>query len=118
MPDASSRLRLDMDVRRDLFLIGKEALNNAARHARCRNLRLSLGCSGDRVALEVVDDGRGFDAERDYEGNGLASMQRRAARLGAQLSLRSAPGRGTTVRVVLPLGHRDRTAVPPTRTGR
>ena len=118
VPDASSRLRLDMDVRRDLFLIGKEALNNAARHARCRNLRLSLGCSGDRLALEVVDDGRGFDAERDYEGNGLASMQRRAARLGAQLSLRSAPGRGTTVRVVLPLGHRGRTAVPPTRTGR
>jgi len=117
LPDATSGLRLDMDVRRDLFLICKEALNNAARHSRCRHLRVSLRNAGGVLALEVADDGVGFDPERGHEGNGLISMRRRAERMGAALAVQSAPGRGTAVRVDLPLGRR-RPAHSPTRTGR
>jgi nitrate/nitrite-specific signal transduction histidine kinase len=116
LPDATANLRLDMDVRRDLFLICKEALTNAARHARCRHLRVSLRNAGGVLTLEVVDDGVGFDADQGFEGNGLVSMRRRAERIGASLSVRSQPGRGTTVRVELPLRRRARRA--PTPRGR
>jgi signal transduction histidine kinase len=106
LPGAATTTRLDMDVRRDLFLICKEALNNAVRHAHPRHLRLSLREDVGRLLLEVADDGVGFDAERSYEGNGLASMRRRAKRIGGALSVRSEPGQGTIVRVTLTLGRR------------
>jgi signal transduction histidine kinase len=118
LPGVASNTRLDMDVRRDLLLICKETLNNAVRHARARRLCLSLREDGGRLSLDMTDDGVGFDADQDFEGNGLVSMRRRAERIGASLSVRSQPGRGTTVRVELPLRRRARSRRAPTPRGR
>jgi ligand-binding sensor domain-containing protein/signal transduction histidine kinase len=97
-PDAWPDRPLDLSVRRDLFLIGAEALHNAARHAGARSVRLSLEPEGSRWLLAVEDDGRGMpEAAGPVEGLGLLSMRRRAHRIGADLRIERPAGGGTRV---------------------
>jgi signal transduction histidine kinase/streptogramin lyase len=98
--------RLELDLRRDLFLIFKEAINNAARHSGCTAVDVAFGMVAGSLVLTVADNGRGFDAATEADGNGLVNMQRRASRIGAHLDIRSKPGRGTTVRLRMPLARR------------
>jgi signal transduction histidine kinase len=107
-PPAERDLRLGPNVRRQLFLVFKESVNNAVRHSGCRRLDVRLSVDGATALLEIRDDGSGFDVDREYDGNGLDSMQRRARELGGRLDLDSRPGRGTTVRLEGRLGRRRR----------
>lgn len=102
-PDGAGDDKLGVDLRRDLFLIFKEAVTNAARHAGCARVHIALRREGGILSLEIIDDGSGFDPEVESEGNGLVSMRRRARTLGAHLDIVSARGAGTTVRVRLPV---------------
>ena len=102
-PGAAESRKVGMDVRRDLLLIFKEAVNNAARHSRCSAVEIDLRVAGSRLVLVVADNGVGFDASRDSDGQGLTSMQRRARRLGGTLDVASTPGAGTTVTVDTPI---------------
>lgn len=90
-----------------LLRVGREALRNAAKHAPGAAVVLSLGTYGNRVVLTVTDDGPGFDpdsAPGPVDGHiGLALLTDAAEGAGGRLELRSRPGRGTTVRMVLPL---------------
>lgn len=93
---------LPAPVRRNVFLVGLEALHNAGRHADATTVEFSLGPGeGAHWVLSVEDDGRGFDAGAAPapvgSGRGLTSMARRAAEIGAHLRVRSRPGRGTAV---------------------
>ncbi|MGH7576424.1 MAG: two-component regulator propeller domain-containing protein [Longimicrobiales bacterium] len=113
-PDDDGDRRLAVGLRRDLFLIFKEAVNNSARHSGCSTAHVRLDVDGPSLALEVQDDGCGFDPRAMSDGNGLLSMRRRAERLGAILDVTSRPGEGTAVRLHLPLDvkpHRRRDAV-------
>jgi signal transduction histidine kinase/ligand-binding sensor domain-containing protein len=119
LPDPVHPARLGVDVRRDLYLVFKEAVNNAARHSRCSTVAIVLRATATELWLEVADDGVGFNggAGGDGDGNGLGSMRRRAGRLGGTLDVVSTPGSGTAVRLRMPL--RDGAmAVHPTRTRR
>jgi ligand-binding sensor domain-containing protein/two-component sensor histidine kinase len=102
-PGAADGLRLSMDVRRDLLLIFKEAVNNAARHSQCSHVDIDMRVEGSRLVMAVEDDGVGFDASSESEGQGLTSMQRRAERLSGTLEITSGPGLGTTVRLDMPI---------------
>jgi signal transduction histidine kinase len=91
---------------REVFRVAQEALQNAVRHAAPRRLGVRLGRHDGRLELEVTDDGTGFDpAEPELRSRrlGLTSMEERAQRLGGTLSIRSAPGAGTTVRLEAPV---------------
>jgi signal transduction histidine kinase len=94
----------ELGPRRDgaLYRIATEALHNALRHAGAAEVRMSVCAVGCRVTLEVSDDGSGFVPGLPTSGVGLASMRDRAAAAGGTLDIRSAPERGTTVRLVLP----------------
>jgi two-component system NarL family sensor kinase len=100
-----------------LFSIGRELITNAAKHSGASTLRVGVRRAGDRVELEVADDGRGIDAEAvgaaRADGHiGLASCTERAEAVGGRLSLRTGPGgRGTVVRVDLPVEGRSREPV-------
>jgi PAS domain S-box-containing protein len=96
--------RLAAEVEDQLFYIGKEAITNAWRHAAPRTLTCRLKRVDGAVQLEVSDDGRGFDVgQAPRDGHfGLTSMQERAQRIGARLTIESDPGRGTSVVVRLP----------------
>jgi signal transduction histidine kinase/ligand-binding sensor domain-containing protein len=95
---------LTSEVRHDVYLVVKEALNNAAKHSGAAELWLRLTTSGGALIIEVSDNGRGFsmDAKRET-GNGLRNMAARMEDIGGELAVRSAPGQGTTVCLHLPL---------------
>jgi signal transduction histidine kinase len=94
---------LSPDRKRHLLLAFKEALTNVVRHAAARHVRVRLRLDGSAMELEVTDDGRGFDPAAAREGMGLHSLARRAEETGGRLALDSAPQRGTTVRLAVPL---------------
>jgi signal transduction histidine kinase len=102
-PEARPDLRLGVDVRRDVLLIFKESVNNAARHAGCTRVEIDFRVERSRLLLRVADNGAGFDTSLESEGQGLMSMKRRARRLKGTLDLRSANGLGTTVTLTIPL---------------
>ena len=88
-----------------LFAIAREALSNAVKHARVNAVDVRVLAGPEEVVLEVADDGRGFDPQAPRPGHfGLGSMRSRAAEIGGRLTIDSALGRGTVVRVVVPLG--------------
>ena len=84
-----------------LYHIALEALNNALKHAEAEGVMVTIRSEGESVTLEVVDDGQGFDPEAVHNGGGmgLVSMRERAANLGGDLVIDTAPGEGTRVRV-------------------
>jgi signal transduction histidine kinase len=96
-------VKLGVDVRRDLFLIFKEAINNVARHAVPTRVDIVLQADRPMLRLLITDDGRGFDPGLRVEGDGLVSMRHRAQRLGGSLDVRSAAGLGTTIEARLPM---------------
>jgi signal transduction histidine kinase/streptogramin lyase len=108
-PETEDAMRLGADVRRDLFLIFKEAINNAARHSGGANVDIDFRPEGMWLVLKVSDDGKGFDTEGQYEGEGLQSMRRRAAKLGGEFHLTSIKGAGTHISVKAP---RRRRSIP------
>jgi len=100
-------MSLSADVRREVFLIFKESVNNIARHAECHQVEVVVDLRGNQLLVELRDDGRGFQTEQDDgHGHGLASMRERARRLGGALEVRSEPGHGTTVTLTVPLGRK------------
>ena len=88
-----------------LIRVAQEALRNVARHARARRVEVSVRVLDGGLELAVIDDGIGFepDLPRERPSLGLASMQERVLLLGGELDIESAPGRGTTILVSLPL---------------
>ncbi|MEW6364660.1 MAG: two-component regulator propeller domain-containing protein [Acidobacteriota bacterium] len=102
-PGSDQDFGMGADLRREVYLICKESLNNIVRHAAAKNARLTLGVQGPSLVLEITDDGRGFIAEHESGGHGLLSMRRRATHLGAKLEVESAPDRGTIIRLTAPL---------------
>ena len=101
--------RLDSRQELLLFRITQESLNNALKHAHANNIAVSLDYSPDRLSLTVVDDGVGFDSERvitpvgEERGSGLTNIQNRARLIGAEVSIRSTAGQGTTTVLSLPI---------------
>jgi len=89
-----------------LYRIALEALNNALKHAAATSVTVRIAPGRETISLEVVDNGRGFDpaAARDGGGMGLTTMRDRAERLGGTLTILSAPGEGTRVRVSIGAG--------------
>ena len=101
-PGEEEDLRLGVDLRRDLFLIFKEAINNAARHSQCHHVTIKFGADSRLLALRITDDGVGFDLNTDGEGHGLENMRQRAAVLGGELLIDTRSGKGTTIDLRLP----------------
>jgi PAS domain S-box-containing protein len=88
------------------FRAAQEVLRNVAKHAGARHVQVSLACAGGDVTLTIADDGGGFDVERVRRaggGLGLLSIEERARLLRGSVRFDSAPGRGTTVTIALPV---------------
>ena len=95
-------LHLPPAFRRNVFPIFKEALHNAASHARARRVRIILTSHDGVLRLQVQDDGIGFTEASITPGNGLRNLRRRAAEMHGSVRLQTAPGQGTTVEFVAP----------------
>ena len=109
-------IQLGANVRREVFLIFKESVNNVVKHSESSEVILDLVIEGDWLALDISDNGKGFNpalvkADTGYltsqsrGGNGLASMRRRARELGGQFEIKTNIGQGTTMSLRLPISH-------------
>lgn len=90
-------------MKRELYLVLKEALHNVAKHAQAREVWIEVVATGRELVAEVRDDGVGFAEGNGHSGNGLRNLRERAARISGRLAVDSAPGQGTRVRLSLRL---------------
>ncbi|HTM24670.1 MAG TPA: two-component regulator propeller domain-containing protein [Vicinamibacterales bacterium] len=107
-PEEERDLRLGVDIRRDLFLIFKEAINNSARHSRCQRITIDLEVTAPWLTLRVADDGSGFDPARSGDGHGLVNMTQRAKTLGGELTIRTGVNAGTSIHLRAPFARARR----------
>jgi signal transduction histidine kinase len=100
----SSGAKVNAELRHQLFLTFKEALNNVITHARATEVRIRLWVEDDRLTILVEDNGRGFE-ERGGQGSsdGLRNMRERLAHIGGGCEIESVLGCGTTVTFTLPM---------------
>jgi len=97
---------IPVEVETTLYRCIQEALTNATRHANADNISIKMDFSGDKVIVNVGDDGIGFDPHVKNNTNkqlGLQGMQERADMLGGKLEIKSSHGQGTNIRIIIPL---------------
>ncbi len=96
---------LPQQVETNLYRIALEALNNSLKYARASRVDITLCVENERLTLTVTKDGVGFDTAGNGSqgGLGLDGMQERARQIGALFNLESAPGKGVSVVVDVPL---------------
>jgi len=95
--EALKSVRLSLEFRQDLFLLFKEAMNNALKYSRATVVRLETERRGQELRMCLTDDGQGFDVDACGHGSGLTNMKARARALGGRLVISSKAGGGTTV---------------------
>ena len=96
--------RLDPELEAALYFVALEALTNAQKHAPQAAVAVALRADGDRVALEVVDNGPGFDGARPGRGSGLQNMADRMAAADGTFELETRAGAGTRIAAAVPAG--------------
>lgn len=103
--DQGEPCRFDNGTEHSVFLLLREAIHNAIRHANAHHIRVEGHCDDKRLRVSVQDDGQGFELAdtRSQEGHlGLIGMRERAASVGGRLDISSRPGRGTVISLELP----------------
>ncbi|MBA3469659.1 MAG: GAF domain-containing sensor histidine kinase [Herpetosiphonaceae bacterium] len=109
LEDSAGDVRLDAKRESTVFNIIQEATNNALKHAQAKHIWIRLTRQGDDLMATVQDDGKGFDlpaVRKNYNQRGsfgLLNIDERARMIGGSAEMNSAPGAGTTVRVIVPL---------------
>ncbi len=93
-------LELSMEQRKNIYLIFKETINNAVKHSGATGVSVRLQRMSDALFLQINDNGKGYDTGRQYDGNGIFNLRKRAEESGLDLLVHSRPGEGTRVEVL------------------
>lgn len=102
--DQMSSLCIPMDIRRNIYLIAKEAVNNLVKYSECTEAVAEFFYSRSVFKMSIRDFGKGFDTSKDYSRNGLNNMKFRAEKIGGKLTIHSTTGKGTTVKLLVKFG--------------
>lgn len=97
--DDVAKINLPMEVRKNLYLIFKEATNNMVKYAGANKAMFAIKGEKNNLTMMIRDNGKGFDTDKKTEGNGLRNMKKRATEIGAELLIDSYPGNGTTIQL-------------------
>lgn len=101
--DVLSQSKLDMHQRKGLYLVFKEAVNNAVKYSEAKNIDVSIKENDHRINMTIKDDGKGFENTSHSKGNGLDNMRNRAKELQGETKVQSAFGQGTTISFTMPV---------------
>lgn len=106
-------VHLGADLRREVYLIFKECINNLVKHSDCSKATVAFSISGPWLTVSITDNGKGFEptsngSSTGMGGHGLTSMQRRARALGGSVKIDSSLNRGTVVTLMVPVRQRSR----------
>jgi ligand-binding sensor domain-containing protein/signal transduction histidine kinase len=93
--------KLNMELRRDYFLLFKESITNVYKHAKAKNVRIKVWLEKNRLLFMITDDGIGFDSKVPTHRNGIKNMFARAEKWNGNVTIQSAPGKGTVMRISL-----------------
>lgn len=93
----------DIGVRKNILLIAKEAINNAAKYSDAKNVMIGLTTQNGYIILSVKDDGSGFSVHHSKKGNGLSNMEARAKAMNGCTVIVSEPGAGTSITSAIPI---------------
>ncbi|WP_348070481.1 histidine kinase [Dyadobacter sp.] len=95
--------QMGLEVQRNLFLIFKESVVNAAKHSDASHVAMTIQKEKNYVWILISDDGKGFEEDVLNEGNGLRNLKNRATQIGGDLQINSKLGQGTQVKMVIPI---------------
>ena len=99
-PEIKNDFELNKEVRHQLFLVIKEALNNALKHSSAKHLKINATLENNIFRLQIADDGKGFDKNLlTKKGNGLANMKHRIESTGGEIIIESPPNKGTQINI-------------------
>jgi len=101
--DDVAKMKLPMDVRKNLYLIFKEATNNMVKYAEANKAMFAIKGEKNNLSMLIRDNGKGFDTNQSAKGNGLKNMKKRAEEIKGQLTIDSLPGNGTTIQLSVAL---------------
>jgi len=101
--DSFRTSRLNLEERRNLYLIFKEALNNSVKYSGCSEISLFITQQGKRLKMVIEDNGKGFSETVVRKGNGLGNMNKRAQEINGMARIDSAEGKGTRIDVLIKL---------------
>jgi signal transduction histidine kinase len=107
LPAILPGLRLTTEVRHNLFLAVREALNNVVRHSGATETTITIQVAGAAVVIAIEDNGSGFHPATGTSRHGLANLEQRLTELGGAFRIESAPGQGTRVTLTWPWGDRE-----------
>ncbi len=96
--------RLPLEIEQALYRISQESLANIARHSHASQVDIELNYNGEKVELMINDNGCGFNLNQKMAGVGLRTMKERAVLIGGEIDVESSPGKGTQIRVRVPVG--------------
>ena len=102
-PEALNNVKLNMQQRKNLYLIFKEAVNNLAKYSKTKKASIRFEQQKKYLRMVIIDEGTGFTITSIKKGNGLDNMQSRAAEMNAQLEIRSSENKGTTISLDMPV---------------
>ena len=98
-----SALQLDAQKRKDIYMVFKETINNAAKYSGCKNIQIVLEHDGQSLVLVIKDDGKGFDAQKIKKGNGLKNIDERVFSMEGSIRRISSEGNGTKIKMEVPI---------------
>jgi signal transduction histidine kinase len=96
-------LPLAMEVRRNIYLIAKEAINNAMKYAECTSVKITFRQEHPGLVMEISDDGKGFNPDSSTSRNGIKNMKLRASQIKSAIEIKSSPGKGTQITLLVNL---------------
>src|SRR4029453_18872184 len=102
VPPGEHDLPLGANIRREVFLVFKESINNMVKHSGLTESKIEFVLNDREFKLTISDNGRGFDPALESDGHGLMSMRERTHAIGGQLNVESKPGKGTIITLTVP----------------
>jgi signal transduction histidine kinase len=98
LPEELPERALSVEVRRNVYLVAREALHNVVKHSGATQVRINLEINEKGFSLRIKDDGKGFDPGKlEFSGNGLLNMKKRMDDIGGEFLIRSKVGEGTEI---------------------